>query len=117
MKHITKHIEAIREKPEHIRKQVALGTAGALTAFIAFVWLTSGIATGAFAINIKPKLDEPQLAVAPASSGTFGSLVGAVSAAFGGERTGASRVEVVGAKEASVQNQKKVEAEPTILPF
>lgn len=118
MKPLTEHIAVIRGKPEYIRKQIALGIAGALTAFIAFVWLTTSVATGAFAIRSTPLADDPQLAVTPESISGFGSLVGAVSAVFGGNDV-APRIEVVGADTGETPTPKKagVAAEPTILPF
>jgi hypothetical protein len=51
MKNVLEHIEHIKGKPHHIRKQVAFGTAGVFTALIAFIWLVSSIGTGAFALK------------------------------------------------------------------
>ncbi len=51
MKNIFDHIERIKGKPHHVRKQIAFGTATAVSAFIALVWLVGSVATGAFAIQ------------------------------------------------------------------
>ena len=51
MKTLFQHIDHVKGKPHHIRKKVAFGAAGALSGLVALVWLTSSLATGAFAIQ------------------------------------------------------------------
>ncbi|HUY05215.1 MAG TPA: hypothetical protein VMV62_00615 [Candidatus Paceibacterota bacterium] len=51
MKNLFDHIERIKGKPHHVRKQIAFGAAAGLSAFIALVWFAGSIATGAFAIR------------------------------------------------------------------
>jgi hypothetical protein len=51
MKTIFDHIEHIKGKPHHIRKQVAFGVAALSSAFVALVWLVSNYAMGTFAIQ------------------------------------------------------------------
>ncbi|MDE1919682.1 MAG: hypothetical protein KGH56_03215 [Patescibacteria group bacterium] len=45
------HIERVKGKPHHIRKQIAFGAAGGIAAFIALVWFAGSLMTGAFAIQ------------------------------------------------------------------
>src|SRR5450756_2501965 len=51
MKTIPEHIEYVKGKPHHVRRRIAFGIAGVGAGIIAFVWLSSSIATGAFAVQ------------------------------------------------------------------
>ncbi|MDP1707210.1 MAG: hypothetical protein Q8L30_01510 [bacterium] len=51
MKIVLEHIDRLKEKPHHIRKQIAFGAAAAGTALVAVVWLAVSIGTGAFALK------------------------------------------------------------------
>lgn len=51
MKSMFKHIEYIREKPHHIRKQIAFGISGVCTAVIAIIWMAFSLNTGRFALE------------------------------------------------------------------
>ena len=51
MKILLKHIDRIKEKPHHVRKQVAFAAAGTITALIAISWVATSLATGAFALK------------------------------------------------------------------
>jgi hypothetical protein len=66
--HLDKHIEKMREKPNHVRKQYALGISFCITGIIFIFWVSSfGIKNTAMADNyIKPK---PPLTVLTAGAG------------------------------------------------
>ena len=51
MKKILEHIEYVKGKPHHVRKQVAFGAAAIMSALIAFVWLAGNYASGTFALR------------------------------------------------------------------
>lgn len=51
MKKIIHHVERIKSQPHHIRKQAVLGIASVSTGLVAFIWLGTSLATGAFAIE------------------------------------------------------------------
>lgn len=108
MKTITDHIKEVKKRPHHIRKQVAFASAGVLTAFIAIVWLSSSLVTGAFAL--KPtSFAESTGAVPPVSPGSTAGVAGAAAA----RNTAApARIEIV-----DVASSTKVKAEPTTIPF
>ena len=84
MMSLTEHLENVRQKPEPVRKQLALGIAVALTGVIALFWLSVSLATGAFAINSTELGKTPALAEKPASVTAFSSFLGAAGAACGG---------------------------------
>jgi hypothetical protein len=117
----TKHIEIVRQQPHHIRKQIALTSAGVITAIIAIAWLTGSLATGTFALKGTSFADAtngtlPKTASAPAG---FGSLIGAASAAIYGEPEGPSHIEIVDTGNSSTFDANKTAptAEPTTIPF
>ncbi|MFA6502911.1 MAG: hypothetical protein WCT45_01465 [Candidatus Paceibacterota bacterium] len=51
MKTILDHIEHVKGKPHHIRRQVAFGVAAFTSVLIALVWLVGNYAAGTFAIR------------------------------------------------------------------
>lgn len=51
MKTIFEHIDSIKAKPHHIRKQVAFASAAVGAGLIALVWLVGSVTTGAFSIK------------------------------------------------------------------
>ena len=51
MKTIFDHIEYAKGKPHHIRKRIAFGIAGGVTAIIALMWFIGSLSLGAFAIK------------------------------------------------------------------
>lgn len=51
MRTVFEHIEYVKEKPHHIRRQIAFASAAAGAGVIALVWFVASISTGAFAIN------------------------------------------------------------------
>src|SRR3989344_6676324 len=51
MKTVFEHIEHIKGKPHHIRKNIAFATAMGGTALIAFIWLVGNVSAGTFALK------------------------------------------------------------------
>ncbi len=45
-----RHLHAIRQKPEHIKKRIAVGTAVGITGLVAVIWLVTLASGGAFAL-------------------------------------------------------------------
>jgi hypothetical protein len=45
-----RHLHAIRQKPEHIKKRIAVGTAVGITGLVALLWVVTLASTGAFAL-------------------------------------------------------------------
>ena len=63
--HIENHIEKMREKPEHVRKQYAFLTSLGITVIIFMFWVASF--SGSFALDSAVIADEPK-AKSPISS-------------------------------------------------
>lgn len=114
MKNIFDHIEHIKGKPHHVRKQIAFGTATALSAFIALVWLAGSFATGAFAIqNTSFAADTVQTnTVATTSASGDQGLAGAAAAVQ--DASAPAHIEIVDTGTAAPAKSTPTQ---TILPF
>lgn len=75
-----RHIENLKQKPEHVRHRVALGVSAGFTGLVAVLWLTAHVATGTFVLS-NPQAEPPAQVVD--ARGEFNSLVGAVGQALG----------------------------------
>lgn len=116
MKNIVEHIEYVKGKPHHVRKQVAFGTATVVSALIAFVWLVGNYASGTFALRGSSFADATgQGATVQVANGGVNNQnlagVGAASA-FGSSEDAPAHIEIVDTKPAV-----KKQPEQTILPF
>lgn len=74
-----RHLENLKQQPEHVRHRVALTTSAGLTGLVAVVWLTTLAASGSLALS-GPASAEADLNLEEARTG-FESLVGAVGEA------------------------------------
>lgn len=116
MKKLFGHIEHIKDKPHHIRKQVAYGTAGAGTALISLVWLIGSLSSGAFAIQGSSFADSiKQNAVVVANPESNGeNLAGAAAAFSEGTAAVPPRIEIVTTE---VATSSAIQQEQTTIPF
>lgn len=113
MQVILNHIETVKEKPHHIRRQVAFAVAGGLAAFIGLVWLIGSLSLGAFAIKGSTFADaagEGSFTPSEYGDGTS-QLAGAAAARLNSAES--ARIEIVDVPAAS----KKSQQEQTIIPF
>lgn len=110
MKAILKHIERVKGKPHHVRKQVAFAAAGTITALIAVSWIAGSLATGAFALKDTSFADSAGGNAGLAAGSESENLAGAASAF--GTPSAPAKIEIIDA--ASSTGTK---AEPTIIPF
>ncbi|MFZ2167360.1 MAG: hypothetical protein WAV50_00650 [Minisyncoccia bacterium] len=115
MKKIIEHIEHVKGKPHHIRRRFALGAALGTSGFIALVWLTGSLATGAFAIqgaDFSMSTGQNGLVVATTSVSDNSGLAGAAAGIQSSD--GPARIEIV---DTSSPAASKKQSEQTILPF
>lgn len=115
MKTLVQHVEHVRGKPEHIRKQVAFAVAAAATAVVALVWFLSTVTAGVFAIQGSSFAESTSgntnvAAVGPSDS----SLLGAASAALGFPQAEPAHIVIV---DASTSTPKAEKHDPTVIPF
>ncbi len=113
MKTIFQHIDTVREKPHHVRKQIAFGLAGGITTIIALVWLTASAATGTFAIKT-PTFPgaEAQPAVITTTPEGNPNLAGAAAAT---DKKSPIHIEIVNTATTTPVDPRG--AEQTVLPF
>lgn len=104
-------IERLRAKPEHVRKSIALGTAGSVTGLVALVWAVSFSSSGTFAFTPDPVGERTVSSAFAEASGP--SLLGAVGALISKEE---GEVEVVGTRASSTVSAPRPE-ERTVIPF
>ena len=92
--HIHGHIERLREKPEHVRHTIAMGTAFVFTGLVAVGWMTAMATSGTLALKPSAPVNDgagAEVAKTVTESTTaFSSLLGAAGAAFTATSTDAA---------------------------
>ena len=109
------YLHNVKDQPEHVRKQVALVIAGAVTGVIAVLWLATNLVTGSFAIA-GTSFDQSTAAVVQTSGAdqTNTQLLGAASASTPPSQQANIRIVDTTQDNASAKVQS---AEPTLIPF
>jgi len=116
MTSVTRHIERVREQPEHIRKQIALGIAAVATVLVACVWLIGSLAMNTFALSDTSFKDSVAKGnTLEVTSGSSRGLLGAAGSAFAPATSSAPHLEVLESGNGNVTVKKP--KEPTIIPF
>jgi hypothetical protein len=99
MKTVFDHIKHVQGKPHHIRKRVAFGIAGGVSAFFALVWLGANLATGAFAIqgsNFAMSTGQESVATTSSDGSTDQGLAGVgAAAALQSDTSAPAHIEIV----------------------
>lgn len=76
---MNEHLERLRSKPHHVRRQIAFSSALAITALVAVGWLGALASSPRLALNSAPQDQN----VLTETRTNFSDLVGAAGAAFG----------------------------------
>lgn len=111
-------IERLRAKPEHVRKQIALGFSGAVTGVVALGWLVSLGAGGTLALDAATPENNPGEDISELANETrtgFSQLMGA-AAAFTGEEPAELQVLESNTRSTLDRNQQEVDTR-TVIPF
>lgn len=108
MKTVFEHIAYVKEKPHHIRRQIAFLSAAAGAGVIALVWFVASISTGAFAISGSSFAD-----IATGEPVTVVDGTGLAGAAAASDYDGPARIEIVDATPSAPAKKP----EQTTLPF
>ncbi|MDB5245343.1 MAG: hypothetical protein JWN90_448 [Parcubacteria group bacterium] len=108
-------VHNLKQKPEHVRKRIVLGTTSAVTGLVAIAWVGTMAATGAFSLSTTGTLAagnaaQPQAALADTAPSSFSQLAGAV-AAVTGATTSAPALTIVDGESTSTFD--KQQASPT----
>ena len=113
----------LKEKPEHIRRRIAVATSAGVTALVAIVWVTTMASSGAFALGSGPASgDAAKTPDSFALSGTnvqsnFSQLMGAVSAVTGATSSQPSLTIVDGGSSSSFDDATATNPSATVIPF
>lgn len=105
------HIERLRAKPEHERKQFAIALSAGVAGLVAFAWVTTLVATGAFILD--GNSDEPTFADAR------NDLAAAVAegGSFFGEESAPTDLTVVETEHETTLVDQPAPDERTVIPF
>lgn len=112
------HIETLKQKPEHVRHQIALLTAFSVTGLVTMGWLAAMATSGTFALNTTPAEEVPVVAQETPDASTFSNLMGAAGAAFGATSTDPD-LTIVDSKTSSTldANAPMNASDKTVIPF
>ncbi|MDB5189413.1 MAG: hypothetical protein JWL82_370 [Parcubacteria group bacterium] len=114
-------VHTLRQKPLHVRENIALGVSGGITLLVAIGWMGALVAGGTL------RLDSGTLAssgagapdvtqVVASSKSSFSDLLGAAGAAFGGA-TSSPSIEIVDTEVHSSLDQNTIPANLTVIHF
>lgn len=115
MRTIFDHIERVKGQPHHVRKQVALTSAGGIAVFIALVWFGISLDSGAYAIKGSNFAVSTGAEAAPAAADAAqtSQLAGAAAALH--TDTGPARIVIVNASSSGAASVTP--SEQTTIPF
>lgn len=89
------HIQTLKDKPEHVRQNIAIGVSGGITLLVFVGWLGALSNNHTFALNSAPTTEiQSPLAKAQETKDTFSNLLGAAGSAFGAT-TSPSEIKIV----------------------
>lgn len=111
---IRDYLEHIKSKPEHVRRRIAVSTAGALTFLVLLGWGATIITSGSLALEDTEDTGVSVGTAARQFTSDFSGLAGAAAALeFGGEEGGITVVET----KASSTLDEFQQNEATVIPF
>ena len=118
----------LKQKPEHVRRQIAVGTSAGITALVGIIWVATMASSGAFALDTSGTANTNAASNTPSTdafalSGTnvksnFSQLVGAVDSAVGATTSKPSLTIIDGTTTSSF-DQASANTNPTatVIPF
>ena len=118
---VTEHLERLRAKPHHVRRQIAFSASVVITALVAVGWMGAMVSSPKFAIDQRPtEGDEVDFGSAITDTrSNFSDLVGAAGAALGASSSPAA-ITVVDTKTRStldVPRHNYNDTKETVIPF
>lgn len=114
MKNIFEHIEKIKEKPHHIRKQITFSSAVVGAVAIALVWVIGSVSTGSFAIRESSFADITGSSAAEVVGDDRSAAGIAGVAAAISDTSAPAHIEIV---DTSSSTSSSKQAEQNIIPF
>jgi hypothetical protein len=106
------YIEHLKRKPEHVRRQVALGVSGGVASLVFVGWAAMLVSSGALALNNTPA----DTSFAKDAKETQAGLAGA-AAALSSVLSDGGTVTAVEADVSSTMDDSQDTGEATVIPF
>ncbi len=106
------HIDTVKGKPHHVRRQVAFTVAAVIAGVVGLLWLGVSLSMGAFAIE-GSSFAESTGAIPMADAVSANSQLAGSAAAFSQEDTRAAHIEIVD----TTPKQSSSLPEQTVIPF
>ena len=115
---LSRHIETLRAKPEHVRERITFFTSAGVTGLVALVWVTTLATTGTFSLAPASDTLATETEAVRASQNTFSQLVGAVGAVVGATSSPAE-LRIIDAGSSSSLDEREVAntSNATVIPF
>lgn len=114
---IRDHVSSIQQKPEHVRRRIAVVTSGSVTGLIALAWVVTLAANGSFSLAPSSKPNTDTVALTTESSKSLPQLLGAVGATLTGTATETPALTVVETKTTSTLDRPQQSPSATVIPF
>lgn len=111
-------VHTLRQKPQHVRENIALGVSGGITLVVALGWLAATSASGTFALSPSTfGTNDANVSEAVASSkSNFSELLGAAGAALGATTTPPT-ITIVDTEVHSTLDNPALPADATVIHF
>ncbi|MGE5541370.1 MAG: hypothetical protein ACM3TU_03795 [Bacillota bacterium] len=117
-KRIHEVVHTLRQKPQHVRENIALGVSGGVTLLVALGWLAATVSGGVLAPSSGTLADNHADVKQALSDGqnNFSTLLGAAGAAMGASSSPAT-ITIVDTEVHSTLDQPSVPADATVIHF
>jgi hypothetical protein len=112
-------VHSLRQKPVHVRENIAFGVAGGITLLVTIGWLGANAASGTFSLapTTLAENGNPEVQQAVASGkDNFNQLLGAASASFGASSSPAT-ITVVDTNVRSTLDAEEIPSTQTVIHF
>lgn len=120
-KRIHEVVHTLRQKPEHVRENIALGVSGGITLVVALGWMVATVASGSFSLTPSATLasagGNDMKQAMTSSKDSFSQLLGAAGAAVGATSTAPATITIVDTEVHSTLDQPTVASDETVIHF
>lgn len=118
MQRIHDTVHSLRQKPEPVRKRIALGASAGLTALIGLVWASALLASDRLTLAPRPIAGAAEPAPEPAQElrSSFSALMGAVGAVTGATTSPPELTVIDGRTESTIEQPAPMPS-ATVIPF
>lgn len=120
-KRLPELVHNLRQKPQHVRENIAVGVSGGITLVVALGWFIATAANGTFSLSPSAVLADSKVPdvtqAAAASKDNFSQLLAASGAAFGATSTAPATITIVDTQVHSTLDQPQTAPDATVIHF